>query len=196
MLFACFMIDKPGMNEKRNDLRPVHQDYLEVSRDKLYLAGPLWNDAHTKMLGSLYVVEQNDKATTKAWLADEPFFQNGLFGSKYIYGWDHLKGDREGKENLMLYFHLDAPSAPDKRASLREQHVDYLTIYLDHLFAVGPLYKDSDKTEFGDRIGSMFIVDFPNRPRADEWRAQEPYTRNDVYDHCWGYAYENLWRGV
>ena len=65
-----------------------------------------------------------------------------------------------------------------------------------HLVAVGPLYKDSDKTEFGDRIGSMFIVDFPNRPRADEWRAQEPYTRNDVYDHCWGYAYENLWRGV
>ncbi len=195
MLFACFMIDNPGTTEQRDELRPVHREYLGASKDKLYLAGPLWNDAHTKMLGSLYVIEQPNKAATEAWLAEEPFAHNGLFGAQHVYGWDHLKGDREANHDLMLYFHLDAPSAPAKRAALREQHVDYLTYYLDNLFAVGPLYNDSDKTEFEDRIGSMFIVDFPDRVRADEWRAQESYTRNDVYDRCWGYAYENLWRG-
>ena len=195
MLFACFMIDNSSTAEKRDELRPVHRDYLSESEEDLYLAGPLWNDARTKMLGSLYVIEQPDKAATEAWLTEEPFTKHGLFGAQHVYGWEHLKGDREAKGDLTLYFHLDAQSAPAKRTALREQHVDYLTHFVNDLFAVGPLYNDSDKTDFEHRIGSMFILDFPNRARADEWRAQEPYTRNDVYDQCWGYAYENLWCG-
>ncbi|HAA91548.1 MAG TPA: hypothetical protein DCS82_12335 [Rhodospirillaceae bacterium] len=194
MLFACFLIDKPGMVEKRDELLQIHRDYLGESKDKIYLAGPLMNDTETKKLGSLYVIEQPDRAATDAWLAEEPFTKNGLFGSQHVYGWKHLKGDRDRKHRLCLYFHLDGPKGPDKRALMSEQHVDYLLAFPDNLFAVGPLFHDSDKTEFEDRIGSIFIVDFPERAHADEWRAQEPYTRNEVYDRCWGYMYDNLWR--
>ena len=195
MLFAYFLIDNPGMAEKRNELRPAHKDYLGLSKDQIYFAGPLWNDDFNKMLGSIFIVEQPDKAAAEAWLAEEPFTKNGIYGAQYIYGWQHLKGAREVKGKLCVYFHLDGATAPEKRGRLREQHVEYLEYYADNLFAAGPLYADSDKTEFENRIGSLFVVDFPDRTRADEWRAQEPYTRNDVYDRCWGYAYENLWRG-
>ena len=45
------MIDNSGTAEKRDELRPVHRDYLSESEEDLYLACPLWNDARTKMLG-------------------------------------------------------------------------------------------------------------------------------------------------
>jgi uncharacterized protein YciI len=194
MLFACFMIDNPGTTEKRDELRPVHREYLKASEDKLYLAGPLWNDARNKMLGSLYVVEQPDKKATEAWLAEEPFSRNGLFGAEHVYGWQHLKGERTVKDQLFLYFQLGGPKNEAVRGKWREQHSGYLETWLDNLFAAGPLYNDSDKTEPGDRIGSLFIADFPDRARADEWRGNEPFTRYGAYGDCWGYAYENLWR--
>ena len=194
MLFACFMIDNPGTADKRDELRPVHREYLKASEDKLYLAGPLWNDARDRMLGSFYVVEQPDKQATLAWLAEEPFSKNGLFGAEHVYGWHHLKGAREVKHGLYVYFQLSGPNAQKVRAERREQHSAYLDQWIDHEFAVGPIYADSDKTEVGDRIGSLFIADFPDRARADEWRGNEPFTRYGAYGDCWGYAYENLWR--
>lgn len=195
MLFACFLIDNPGMAEKRDELLQTHRDYLGQFKDKIYLAGPLISDDETRKLGSLYVIEQPDRAAAEAWLAEEPFARNGLFGARYLYGWQHLKGDREVKNRLFLYFQLGGPKNDGVRGKWRDAHVAYLETWLDDLFAVGPLYHDSDKTELTDRVGSLFIADFPDRARADEWRANEPFTRYGAYGDCWGYAYDNLWRG-
>ena len=55
------------------------------------------------------------------------------------------------------------------------------------------MFDDSDATDMEDRIGSLYIVDYPDRAAADGWFADEPFNKNGVYEDCWAQAYENLW---
>jgi len=169
---------------------------LKSHKDIIYFAGPLENEEQTENVGSLYVVEQPTRAAADAWLANEPFAKNDLFSTKHIFGWHHLKGDRKLYRRLYLYFQLDGKQSHNKRSRFRDEHVNYLLAHENHLFAAGPLFNDSDKINFEDRIGSLFVVDFSTRTLADHWREREPYTKNNVYNQTWGYAFKNLWLGA
>ena len=193
MLFVCFLIDESNMAYVRSEFLKTHQSYLKSHEDLIYFAGSLENEEQTENIGSLYVIEQPTRAAAVEWLANEPFFKNGLFNTKHIFGWHHLKGARKLYKRLYLYFQLDGKRSHDIRSRLRDEHVDYLLAYENHLFAAGPLFNDSDKINFEDRIGSLFIVDFSTRVLADYWREQEPYTKNNVYSQTWGYAFKNVW---
>ena len=196
MLFVCFLIDNPNKANIRREFLEIHRSYLKSHKDIIYFAGPLENEKQTENVGSLYVVEQPTRATADAWLANEPFAKNDLFITKHVFGWHHLKGARKLYRRLYLYFQLDGKQSHNKRSRFREEHVDYLLAHENHLFAAGPLFNDSDKINFEDRIGSLFVVDFSTRALADHWREQEPYTKNNVYNQTWGYAFNNLWLGA
>jgi len=196
MLFVLFMQDAPGTAARRAELRPSHQQYLAGEADRFFAAGPLWSDDGAAMNGSILIMDWPDRRTAAAWLQDEPFTANGVYGYINIKGYRNLwpkSGRPKVKNKLFAYFNLNGENAAGPRKAYRQAHLDYLTATEDHLFAVGPMFNDSDATELEDRVGSLYIVDFADRAAADAWFAAEPFNANGVYGDRWAQAYENLW---
>lgn len=196
MLFVYFMQDAPDTATRRAEIRTVHQQYLASEANRFFAAGPLWNDDFSAMTGSIFIMDWPDRRAAADWLQDEPFTKNGVYGYINIKGFDN-KWPKDGrpavKDKLFAYFNLNGDAAAGPRKEFRQAHLDYLADTADHIFAAGPMFDDSDATDMEDRIGSLYIVDYPDRAAADDWFANEPFNKNGVYDDSWAQAYENLW---
>jgi hypothetical protein len=196
MLFVYFLLDAPGMAARRAEIRPSHQQYLAGEAGRFFAAGPLWRDDLSAMTGSIFIMDWPDRRAAAAWLQDEPFTRNGVYGSITIKGYENRwpnAGRPAVRHRLFAYFNLNGPTAAAPRKAYRQAHLDYLAATEDRLFAVGPLFEDSDVIGMEDRIGSLYIVDFPERAAADAWFAAEPFNANGVYGEQRTQAYENLW---
>ena len=84
-LYAIICKDKPGALETRLATRPVHLDYLNSSKI-LKAAGALLDDDGTP-IGSIIVVEADDKAAAQAQADNDPFTLAGVFESVEIHPW-------------------------------------------------------------------------------------------------------------
>ncbi|WP_399684926.1 YciI family protein [Xenophilus sp.] len=79
MLFVLYCLDKPGSTERRLALRGVHREHVATIADRLAAAGPLFADDGVTMIGSLLIVDFEDRAALDAWLQGEPFTQQGVY---------------------------------------------------------------------------------------------------------------------
>ncbi|MGY9004298.1 MAG: YciI family protein [Rhodospirillales bacterium] len=86
MLFTIFCIDKPGMAEKRNAVMDAHRDYLSQSSIKLVMSGPLVDDDGEAVVGSLYVVEAENRAEVEAFQKDDPLVAADLWETVEVRG--------------------------------------------------------------------------------------------------------------
>lgn len=87
MLFAATCIDKPGHQAVRLENRPAHLDFLKANAAAVKIAGPFVSDDGSAMLGSLLVIEAEDRAAVEAILAADPYAQAGLFESVTVRAW-------------------------------------------------------------------------------------------------------------
>ncbi len=83
MLFAVTCLDKPGSADLRLANRPAHLDYAK--NQPLIIGGPLLSDDGERMIGSLLVVEAEDRKALDAILAADPYVKAGLFDSVAIH---------------------------------------------------------------------------------------------------------------
>ena len=90
MLFALTCNDKPDSMALRMETRPAHVDYLKSKLDVIKFAGPLLADDGETVLGSLLIIDVEDKAAAKAFAAADPYAQAGLFGSVHVHGWKQV----------------------------------------------------------------------------------------------------------
>lgn len=81
MLFTLYCLDKPGATERRLALRATHREHVAKIAERLAAAGPLFDDDGVTMVGSLLIVDFEDRAALDAWLKDEPFTQQGVYAS-------------------------------------------------------------------------------------------------------------------
>ena len=84
-LFAIVCKDKPGTLETRLATRPRHLDYLAESKI-LKLAGALLDD-DGKPVGSILIVEADDKAAAQAQADNDPYTAADIFESVEIHAW-------------------------------------------------------------------------------------------------------------
>ncbi|MBO9557435.1 MAG: YciI family protein [Caulobacter sp.] len=84
-LYAIICKDKPGALQTRLDIRPTHLDYLNNSPN-LKLAGALLDDDGDP-IGSIIVVEAEDKTTAQAQADNDPFTKAGVFESVEVRPW-------------------------------------------------------------------------------------------------------------
>ncbi len=84
MLFAYWMMDRPGTAEPRQAKRVEHRAYLAAVESRIHFAGPLVAADGASVIGSLLVVDHPDRAAAEAWIADEPFTKTGVFQSTEI----------------------------------------------------------------------------------------------------------------
>ena len=97
------------------------------------------------------------------------------------------------KNKLWAYVQIDVPHSLALRTTHIDAHIDFLNATANNIFSDGPLYWDSDRVEFANRIGSVFVVDFPTLAEAEKWRLSEPFTVEGVYGTLYAYAYDNQW---
>jgi uncharacterized protein YciI len=83
MLFAITNIDKADSFALRAATRETHLGYLDGIVAQLVLAGPLLN-AEGQPVGSLLVVEAENKDAAAAFAAADPYAKAGLFASVTI----------------------------------------------------------------------------------------------------------------
>ncbi|HLK26092.1 MAG TPA: YciI family protein [Caulobacteraceae bacterium] len=91
-LFVMSCLDKPGSAALRAATRPAHLAYLEANPGVVRLAGPYMNDAGDSV-GSMFVMQGEDRAAIEAYAADDPYFRAGLFGSVDIRPWRVVIGE-------------------------------------------------------------------------------------------------------
>ena len=96
MLYALMMMDKPGAAELRQQMRPVHKEYLAQMQDRIAFAGPLVADDGSTMVGSLLVIDFPDRTAANIWLAQEPFVQAGVFASVTVQAFVNLWPQKVG----------------------------------------------------------------------------------------------------
>ncbi len=84
MQFVLTCVDKPGSGQIRLNNRPAHLDYLKGPGDKLIMAGPMLSDDGESPVGSVLVVDVEDRAAAQALADGDPYARAGLFEAVMI----------------------------------------------------------------------------------------------------------------
>ena len=90
---------------------------------------------------------------------------------------------------LFTFFLVDKPDHATTRQRVRPEHKAYLAAVADHIAFAGPLTHDDGLT----MLGSLLVIDFPNRDAAHAWLADEPFTKAGLYGSTAVHAFLNLW---
>lgn len=72
----------------------------------------------------------------------------------------------------------DKPGAQQVRLDNRAAHLDHLTANISHVVAAGPVQTD-DRTGM---VGSVLILDFPDRVALDAFLARDPYAQAGLFE--------------
>jgi uncharacterized protein len=76
--------DKPYSVALRNEVRPVHLEYMTARLDKLLGAFAQVDDANTTVHGGVILYDSDDRAEVEDFVANDPFTRAGLFESVTI----------------------------------------------------------------------------------------------------------------
>jgi uncharacterized protein YciI len=71
----------------------------------------------------------------------------------------------------------DKPGATEIRKANRDAHLTHLRSVVDQIFAAGPLLGEDGQS----MIGSLLVVDFPDRKAAEAFAANDPYAKAGLF---------------
>jgi hypothetical protein len=92
MLFVVHKIDKRDSGALRSANRPAHLAYLKSIAGVLRLAGPFLAEDGESMIGSLWIIEAEGRASAEALAAADPYAKAGLFESVTVTPWRRAMG--------------------------------------------------------------------------------------------------------
>ncbi|PPR62621.1 MAG: hypothetical protein CFH10_00771 [Alphaproteobacteria bacterium MarineAlpha4_Bin2] len=95
MPYAIFSQDKPDALQLRNETRPKHREFLATQSDLLLMAGPIIDDAGSGGIGSLTVLNTEDRVIARNFAEADPYFRVGLYESVVIRRWKQTIRDGE-----------------------------------------------------------------------------------------------------
>ena len=93
MYFAISCIDYPGALELRMVNRPAHIDFLKAHAAAVKFAGPYLDEDGETMIGSLIILEADDRPSAETFAASDPYAQAELFESVDIRPWKWAIGN-------------------------------------------------------------------------------------------------------
>jgi uncharacterized protein len=95
VLFVITAFDRPGALELRLQVRPAHLDSLNSKAARIKVAGPLL-DENDHPIGSLLIVEADDRAAAEAFAAGDPYRRKGVFERVEVRPWRAALGPWSG----------------------------------------------------------------------------------------------------
>ena len=96
MLYALLCTDKPNSTDVRAKMRPDHLAYLSSLGDAMKFAGPFLDDAQSP-IGSLVMIEAEDRNAAEGIAKNDPYNIAGLFQSVEIKAWRWALKNPEAK---------------------------------------------------------------------------------------------------
>lgn len=72
---------------------------------------------------------------------------------------------------------LDKPGHAETRSNNRPAHVEHLKAHNDQLLLAGPLLSDDGSA----MIGSLLVVEMPDRAAVDRFLAADPYAKAGLF---------------
>lgn len=86
MFFVLHCLDKPNAGELRRVTREAHLAHLATVTEQVLIAGPLLDDAGAP-IGSLLVVDFEDRTAAEAFARADPYATAGVFASVTVTAW-------------------------------------------------------------------------------------------------------------
>jgi uncharacterized protein YciI len=96
MIFAILLMDKPGTEDLRVQVRPEHRAYLGKMADRIAFAGPLSSEDGEKTIGSLLVMDFSSSLELDTWLGDEPFTKAGVYEKPIVHVFNNMWTQKTG----------------------------------------------------------------------------------------------------
>ncbi len=194
MLFSILIFDVPDSASLRDEWRQRHLDYVKAFDDQTLFAGPFTTDDESADLGSLRLVDFEDRAAAERNVAEEPYVIGGVQKRWMIHRWrastPHSWRDCPRQHgNIQAMFHgLDGPGGPKVRAELQDAHEAYWEAHAGSVLVRGPLITDDGESA----IGSVILLDVPDMAAARELMDAEPFHKarcyQDVTFHRWRFG--------
>ena len=100
MLYVIHGIDKPH-SPLRAQLIEEHRAYLALSKIHIVASGPLLDD-RDRMIGSVVVVECDNRQQVDELMLNEPFNKAGLYESLHINRWHQRLGNIHSVQEITL----------------------------------------------------------------------------------------------
>ena len=85
MHFVLYCLDKKTAAQVRLDNRPAHVKFLQSWGAAISLAGPLLADDGDGMIGSMIVLEVDNRADADRFVDEDPYGKAGLFESVTVH---------------------------------------------------------------------------------------------------------------
>lgn len=79
MLYAVYCVDKPDSASIRAANRTAHLEHVSRHQDRILTAGPLVSEDGQNMIGSLLILDFEDRVALGKFLVDDPYAKAGLF---------------------------------------------------------------------------------------------------------------------
>jgi uncharacterized protein YciI len=90
---------------------------------------------------------------------------------------------------LFVFMLMDKAGASQVRQDVRPVHKAYLAQVQERIAFAGPLLADDGTT----MVGSLLVVDFPDRDAAMAWLSEEPFFLAGLFSMTAIHAFQNLW---
>lgn len=79
---------------------------------------------------------------------------------------------------LFMIHCVDKPEHGEMRARLRPDNLAYIRGQIDKVASAGPLVTDDGNAI----VGSLLIMDFPNRSEAEAFVAEDPFNKAGLFE--------------
>ena len=175
-------LNPDGGVEARAAATEPHVAYLRDHRDQIRFSGPLLDD-DGEAIGALTLLDAPDRANAEAWIANEPYNLAGAFSEVTIVRWSSSMEIRqldyprtEGWQQFVISAY-DGPEADARRKAVAEDHHKFQASVMDRYVARGPMQSDDAK----GLIGSMMIMEYPDRAACEDFWAKEPLNYGGVF---------------
>ena len=79
--------DGPGRAELRKQVRPDHLTYVEANVHRIIAAGAKLSDNGESAIGTLYLLDVEERRAAEAFAAGDPYSKAGVFGTVTVTRW-------------------------------------------------------------------------------------------------------------
>jgi uncharacterized protein len=99
--FILHALDRPDAGLRRAELREAHRAYIRRSQAgcRCVLGGPLENESG-EMIGSLLVLEAEDRSSVELFLSGDPYAHADLYAERRLHPWRWGLGRVPGDDHL------------------------------------------------------------------------------------------------
>lgn len=174
---------RPGAVEKREAAMAEHLAHARAHLEQFHFAGPLITDDGTAPIGTMCIIEMPDRKAAAAFAAGDGYAKAGMLEPPQIIRFVSSKRlkqhDREPDPDQQLFVCecIDGPDAATLRPTVAAEHHAYQGSIIDRYLAHGPLRTDDGK----GLVGSLFLIEAPDRAAAEKIVADEPMTGAGVF---------------